>query len=138
MDLYADQILDHSKHPRHAGSIADATAVHDESNPSCGDRIRLELRVEDGVVRDVGWLGSGCAISQAGMSFLSEHIIGRTAENILSLRKKDMLELLGVPVSARRMKCALMGLHTLQNTLRISLAFPPQSWVETVADPPAA
>lgn len=138
MDLYADQILDHSKHPRHVGPIADASAVHDESNPSCGDRIRLELRVDDGVVRDIGWTGGGCAISQAGMSLLSERVVGRTAENILALKKADMLELLGVPVSARRMKCALLGLHALQNTLRVHLALPPQSWTETVADPPVA
>lgn len=138
MDLYADQIIDHSKHPRHAGSIRDASVVHEEANISCGDRVRLEVRVENGTVADVGWLGTGCAISQAGMSLLSEYAIGKTVDQLLALKKPDVLAILGVPVSERRMKCALLGLHTLLNTLRLQQALAPQSWSETVAPPATA
>jgi nitrogen fixation NifU-like protein len=133
MDLYADQILDHYKHPRHAGPLADPTVGHEETNISCGDRVTVELGIDAGVVTRVGWTGAGCAISQAGMSLLSEHVIGKPVEELLSIKKPDLLALLGVPVSERRMKCALLGLHTLQNALRLSQGMPPRSWAETVA-----
>ncbi len=137
MDLYADQILDHYKHPRHAVPIDGATCEHEEVNLSCGDRVRLQL-IEDGIIRNVGWHGDGCAISQAGMSLLSEKLMGMPIDDALKLTKDDVLALLGVPVSERRLKCALLGLHTLLNTLRLQKALPPQSWSETVAPTPSA
>lgn len=134
MDLYADQILDHYKHPRHAVPIGGATCEHEETNLSCGDRVKVQLAIDGGVVRNVGWHGEGCAISQAGMSLLSEKLIGMPVDEALKLTKADALSLLGVPVSERRMKCALLGLHAVLNTLRPGKALPPQSWTETVAN----
>lgn len=133
MDLYADQILDHYKHPRHATPIGGATCEHEEANLSCGDRVKLQLAIEDGVIRNVGWRGEGCAISQAGMSLLSETIVGMRVADALKLDKAAALALLGVPVSERRMKCALLGLHTVLNTLRPQQTLSPQTWAETVA-----
>lgn len=138
MDLYADQILDHYKHPRNAAPLAAPTNTHEEANVSCGDRIRLELAIKDGVIREVGWTGGGCAISQAGMSLLSERLRGMSVEEASKLRKQDILDLLHVPVSERRTKCALLCLHTVLNTLRLHTAQPVQSWAETVADPHSA
>lgn len=138
MDLYADQILDHYKHPRHTGTLSDATIRHEEVNLSCGDRVHLDLLVEDNVLTQLAWTGSGCAISQAGMSLLSEHILGKTIPELLTLTRPDTIALLGVPISERRLKCALLGLHTLQNSLRLYQKLPPQSWAETVADTPLA
>jgi nitrogen fixation NifU-like protein len=139
MDLYADQILDHYKNPRHAGPLAGAQAHHEEVNLSCGDRVKIETIVDgNGVLADIGWTGSGCAISQASMSLLAEKVVGRPVEELLALKKPDVLELLGVPVSERRMKCALLGLHALQNALRLEQGISVRSWAETVADPPIA
>lgn len=138
MDLYADQILDHYKHPRHAERIGDATSEHEEANLSCGDTVRVQLTIENDVIRNIGWHGGGCAISQAGMSLLSEKVMGMTVADALALRKDDILALLGVPVSERRLKCALLCLIALQNTVRIHAALPAQSWAETVAPPPLA
>ena len=138
MDLYADQILDHYKNPRNAGALADATVSHGETNVSCGDTVKVDLGIEDGVVTRVGWTGNGCAISQAGMSLLSEHVVGKPVEELLSLTKPELLALLGVPVSERRLKCALLGLHTLKNALRLGIGIAPQTWTETVADGPVA
>jgi nitrogen fixation NifU-like protein len=138
MDLYAEQILDHHKHPRRAGALDAPTSTHEEANLSCGDRVRVDLRVEDGVLRDLAWTGSGCAVSQAGMSLLAERAVGHSVEELLSYKKKDVLELLGVPVSERRMKCALLCLHALQNALRLQEGLPVRSWAETVADAPMA
>lgn len=137
-DLYAEQIMDHAKNPRNAGSLPGANAVHQEANLSCGDRLRVELEVADGMVNNVGWLGNGCAISQAGMSLLSEQLVGKSTVQVLALRKPDVLALLGVPVSERRLKCALLCLHTVQNALRLKEGLPVQPWAETVADPPSA
>ncbi len=138
MDVYADQILEHYKHPRHTGVLENSSSPHEEVNISCGDRLTVAVQVQDGILTDLTWNGSGCAISQAGMSLLSEHIIGKPLEELLSLKRKDVLEFLGVPVSERRLKCALLCLHTLQNTLRLQQGLPVQSWVETVAEPPMA
>lgn len=137
MDLYADQILDHYKHPRHAVPIVGATCEHEEINLSCGDKVRVQLSIEGDVVRNIGWHGEGCAISQAGMSLLSDKVIGLSVQDGLALRKEDVLALLGVPVSERRLKCALLSLIALQNALRIHAKIPSQTWAETVA-PPAA
>ncbi len=138
MDLYADQILDHYKHPRHAGALVEPSASHEEVNLSCGDRVKIDLAIDDGIVKNIGWTGTGCAISQAGMSLLSEHVIGKPVEEVLAIAKPELLELLGVPVSERRLKCALLGLHTLKNALRLHISLAPQSWSETVADRPVA
>ncbi len=138
MDLYADQILDHYKHPRHSGSLTNATIIHEEANLSCGDRVKIELHIKDDVVTELGWTGAGCAISQAGMSLLSEVIAGKKADELLGLKRVDVVALLGVPISERRLKCALLSLHTLQNALRSHQKLPTQSWVETVAEAPNA
>lgn len=138
MDLYADQILDHYKHPRNATLIDGATIEHEEVNLSCGDNVRVQLAIENKVIRNIGWHGEGCAISQAGMSLLSEKVIGMTVADTLALRKDDILALLGVPVSERRLKCALLGFHTIRNTLLPNMGLPTQSWTETVAPPPRA
>lgn len=131
MDMYAEQILEHSKNPRHTGSLPHATITHEEANLSCGDRVRMDLQIENDTLTDLAWTGSGCAISQAGMSLLSEAIIGRPLDALLSLTKDDVTTILGVPISERRMKCALLGLHTLQNAFRVHRGLPPRSWVET-------
>lgn len=130
MDLYAENILEHAKSPRHTGRLPDATVEHTEENPACGDTLRLCLKIENGIVTNLRWEGTGCAISQAAMSLLSEEIIGKTEEEILALRKKDVDALLRVPVGPRRFKCALMGLHCVQNALRKASGQKLQGWVE--------
>lgn len=132
MDLYADNILDHFRSPRGKHSVSDPSIVHEEKNLSCGDGVRLSLRIEDDRIQDLGWEGTGCAISQAGMSMLSEELIGKTLGDVQSISPKHMLALLGVPIGPRRMKCALLGLHTLKNTLHQQEGKPLQSWQETI------
>ncbi len=132
MDLYAENILDHFRHPRKSGLLAGCVS-HEERNLACGDEIRLSLKISDGKIVDVGWEGTGCAISQASMSILSEELVGKTEEEILHLKKEKMYELLGVPVGPRRFKCALMSLHTAKNAIHESRREKLQSWVETVA-----
>ncbi len=133
MDLYAENILDHYRHPRAKHAIASPSVSHEEVNLSCGDALRVDLRIEDGRVTGIGWEGSGCAISQAAMSMLGEELAGKSLEEIDALKKENVYELLGVPVGPRRFKCALLCLHALKNAVRTFRHEPPQGWTETAA-----
>ncbi len=132
MDLYADIILDHYKSPRGKVAIANPHVTHHELNVSCGDTLTLSLRIEDGVIREIGWEGDGCAISQAGMSMLAEELVGMSVADAAAFDAAHMLTLLGVPIGPRRMKCALLGLHALKNGLRALEGKEPQPWRETM------
>ncbi|HLC76117.1 MAG TPA: iron-sulfur cluster assembly scaffold protein [Candidatus Peribacterales bacterium] len=134
MDIYAENILDHFRSPRHAGILADATVVHEEKNLSCGDELKLSLLLENGKVMQIGWEGTGCAISQSSMSILSEELIGKNEEDVLALTKNDVYKLLGVPIGPRRFKCALMSLHTMKNAILKARGENVQSWTETVTE----
>lgn len=134
MDLYAENILDHSKHPHHSGAINDASVVHTENNPSCGDTITLTLKIDGEKIVDIAWTGDGCAISQAGMSILSDELIGKNLQDVDAVNPVSIQALLGVPVGTRRLKCALLCLHTLKNALHSYKAEPLQTWHETVGD----
>lgn len=134
MDLYAETILDHYRHPRCAGMLQEDAVRHEEVNHSCGDRITVSVRLQDGAVTAIGWEGNGCAVSQAGMSLLAETLVGARQEEILNRTAQDMLQLLGVPVGPRRMKCAMLGLHATKNAVRCALGEQPQSWRESVGE----
>jgi nitrogen fixation NifU-like protein len=81
----------------------------------------------------VQWSGTGCAISQAAMSMLSEELAGMKTSDLEKMKTEHIYELLGVPVGPRRFKCALLCLHTLKNALRVHAGNEPQGWLETVA-----
>lgn len=114
-DMYREQILDHAKHPRHHGLLHPADIDFEGHNPLCGDKLHLTLRVDDhNRVTDVGWDGQGCAISQASMSMLSEQIEGKTLDELKSLSKDDIFDMLGIELSMNRIKCALLSLKVLK------------------------
>lgn len=134
MDLYAENILDHYRHPRGKQRLPSPSVTHDEVNLSCGDAVTLDLLIADGHLGAIGWEGSGCAISQAAMSMLCEELTGKSLEDIELLKKEDVYELLGVPVGPRRTKCALLSLHTLKNAVRKLKGEAAQGWAETVSE----
>lgn len=112
--MYRENILDHGMNPRNKGVIQPATLDLEMRNPLCGDRLHLTLRVNgDNVITALGWDGEGCAISQAAASMLGERILGMTVEDVKHITKEDIFEMLGIPLSANRVKCALLGLKTL-------------------------
>lgn len=132
MDLYADNILDHYRDPRNTGTGEGAQCSRAEKNPACGDTLTVHLWIENDTVTNVEWEGEGCAISQAGMSILSEELIGKSCDDVLALQREDIDALLHVPVGPRRFKCALLCLHTTKNAIRTFKQMEPQGWVETV------
>ena len=114
MDLYADEILDHYKHPRHFGHLDEPTMVYHDRNPLCGDEITLELKIEDDKVVDVAFTGHGCAISRAAASMMSEEIVGKSLAELKGYDKESILDLLGIEVGPVRIKCALLPLKAMK------------------------
>ena len=114
-DLYRDQILDHYKNPRNWGEIEDADLEFEDTNPLCGDELKVQFKVRDGKVETVAFSGHGCAISQASASMASEELGGMPVEELVRLDKSFVLDLLGIDISATRMKCALLTLKVLKS-----------------------
>lgn len=117
-DIYTETILDHFQHPHHAGELPRPTVKVTEHNPLCGDSISLSLIIKNGVVKDAGFVGSGCAISQAAMSLLADEICGKKISVLKKLTPAKIYSLLGAPISPARVKCALLGLAALQKALK--------------------
>jgi nitrogen fixation NifU-like protein len=114
-DFYRDYILDHYRNPRNFGELEKADVQAEDLNPLCGDRIRMQLSVRDGIVDDVRFSGQGCAISQASASMLTETIKGMKLEDVAKLSKDAVLENVGIGISPTRMKCAMLGLRVLKS-----------------------
>jgi nitrogen fixation NifU-like protein len=114
-ELYRDQILEHYKRPHNFGRLEAFDLEFEDSNPFCGDEQHVFLRLdEEGTVAEVSFEGQGCAISTAATSLLTDELEGKTPEELLALPKDYVLELLGIDISATRMKCALLGLKVVK------------------------
>jgi nitrogen fixation protein NifU and related proteins len=129
--MYREIIVDHYKHPQHRGLLDDFDAEIHHVNPTCGDEVTLRVRVADGTVKDVGWMGEGCSISQASTSVMSELVVGRPVDEALQIQEKflrlmqsqgqaelsdeeadelgDAVAFEGVSKYPARVKCALLG-----------------------------
>ena len=132
-DLYQEIILDHSRRPRNCHAMEDATSEVEGFNPLCGDKLRLYLKVRDNVVEDASFEGSGCAISTASASLMTEAMKGKSREEALALMEKfhdllttdtpaakDLGKLVvfcGVRDYPARVKCATLAWHTLKSAL---------------------
>lgn len=115
-DIYQQQILEHAKYPHNFGTLEGATISHEEHNPLCGDRVRIDLLIENEVIIDVRFSGRGCAISQASASLLTDELKGMPLDAAKAYSKDDLLELIGIPLSKNptRLRCALLSLKTLK------------------------
>ena len=136
-DLYQEVILDHNRRPRNFHALGDASHSAEGYNPLCGDRITLYLCIEDGVVKDVGFEGAGCAIATASASLMTEALKGRTEAEVEALFERfhamatapadrpvsneglgKLAVLAGVREFPARIKCATLAWHTLHAALR--------------------
>ncbi len=119
-DLYREYILEHYKRPHNWSPPEPELAAPDldfaDSNPLCGDELRVQIALDaQRRVADVRFSGHGCAISQAAASMTSDEIKGMPVDELLALDKSFVLDLLGIEISATRMKCALLSLKVLKS-----------------------
>jgi len=119
-DLYREQILEHYKRPRNWSpplpELERADFEFEDANPLCGDTLRVQLAVdEQNRVQEIRFSGHGCAISQAAASLSSDEVVGMPVEEVLKLDKEFVLDLLGIEISATRIKCALLSLKVLKS-----------------------
>ena len=115
-DLYREQILEHYKRPHNFGRPEDFDLDFEDTNPFCGDEQHVYIKLdEDNRVAEVSFEGKGCAISTAATSMLVEELEGTSREELLRMPKEAVLDLLGIPISATRMKCALLGLKVVKS-----------------------
>jgi nitrogen fixation protein NifU and related proteins len=127
--LYREVILDHYKNPHGHGVIEDADAVAEGQNPLCGDEVSIAIAFEGDTIADVKFQGRGCAISQAATSMLMDMVKGRTAQDVATMSRDELLEEVGIPLTPVRLKCALLGLGVLKVALHKGKGTPlPDEW----------
>jgi nitrogen fixation NifU-like protein len=129
--LYREVILDHYKNPRGHGLIEHPDAEAEGQNPLCGDEVSIYVAFgEDGdTIDEVKFSGRGCAISQAATSMLTEMVKGRSATEVATLPRDELLDEIGIPLTPVRLKCALLGLSTLKLALHKAKGTPlPEEW----------
>lgn len=117
-ELYREVILDHYKHPSNFGHLSDANGKYRDSNTNCGDTIEMEVKVDEGKVKDVRFTGVGCAVCIASASLLTESVKGKPVGDVLSMGEKDVLSLLGLSyITPERGKCAMLPLKVLKMSI---------------------
>jgi nitrogen fixation NifU-like protein len=128
--LYREVILDHYKNPRGHGVIEGADAEAEGQNPLCGDEVSIAVAFDGDRIADVKFQGRGCAISQAATSMLMDMVKGRSALEVASMSREELLDEVGIPLTPVRLKCALLGLGVLKLALHKGRGTPlPQEWV---------
>ena len=113
-ELYREEIMDHSQNPRNYGELAGAQASYRDYNPVCGDEVTMQLKIENGKIKEAKFTGRGCAISQAAASMLTENALGKKTEQLLQMKGDEMLKLLKINPGPVRIKCALLALRATQ------------------------
>jgi len=119
MDFYSrEELLEHAKKPRNEGVIKNAPISYRDANQLCGDEVEIFANVKDGVISKIKFLGSGCFVSRAASSLISEKLLGKKLEEVLAMTASDLDELLGAKLTPGRIKCAFLPLAILQNGIR--------------------
>ena len=113
MSEYKEVIIDHYKHPRNQGELVGADKVVEDANSSCGDIIKIFVKMDGEKIVDMKWQGVGCAVSTAGASLLSEVVVGMTKKELENFGEEGVVKLLGGEITLGRMKCATLAFRGL-------------------------
>ena len=111
-EIYKENLLDHFRNPRNFGNLTECIS-HKELNPLCGDQLELFIKIDSNKISDIKFNGKGCAISQASASLLTEFIKGKSLDEAKQVNEDKIKELLGIPISYMRIKCATLSLKIL-------------------------
>lgn len=119
-ELYKEQILHLYRNPLNKKTLTDFDVRHREFNPLCGDDIEIMIKFDTaGKIANIGHAGQGCVISQAAVSLITEEVKNKTRDEITTIPDDKMMEMLGIPISPTRMKCATLGLIAIRQTIKI-------------------
>ena len=116
-EINTEILLDHYRHPHNYGQVDNPSVKLVEYNPVCGDTVQISLKVENGVISDIKFLGRGCSISQGSASMLTDRVKGKTIDEVKRIRQEEILEMLGLSLGPSREKCAILSLNTLQKCI---------------------
>lgn len=117
--LYQDILLDHYQNPRNTGALADCDFTSGQYNPSCGDRVIVSGKISpEAILTGIQFQATGCVISVATASLLSEKIKGSSLAHLHGLETDDILALIGMQLGPTRLKCALLPLYALRDGLK--------------------
>ena len=117
-EMYQEHILDLYKDPSNFGKLKGFTNDSHSFNPLCGDEVTVQLIVKKDKIEDVKFHGHGCAISIAASSMVTDKVKAMKVKDVLDMKKDDMLQMLGIPISAVRLKCALLCLETIHKAIQ--------------------
>lgn len=120
--LYSETLLDHFRHPRNYGALAAPAISFESFNPLCGDRIRIEVNLQDSIVQEARFKGDACAISTAAASLLTELIRGASLMELSDITDERLISALESDIKPARRQCALLPLEALRAGLRNYLA----------------
>ena len=117
--LYSNTLLDHFRHPRNYGELVAPDISHESFNPLCGDRIRIEVKLNGTIVEEARFKGDACAISTAAASLLTELILGAEIEELASFADDRLISALESEIKPARLQCALLPLEALREGLKL-------------------
>ena len=118
-DIYRENIMDHYKNPRNFGKLKTANIEYRDYNPICGDEITIQIEIQNDKVKDVKFIGKGCAISMATASILTEELKGKSIKDVEKLKNEDILKMIGIDVSPSRIKCVLLSLSAIKKGMKL-------------------
>lgn len=113
--MYQEELMDHYHHPRYRGVLSISDIDSGQHNPSCGDSVTIQAKVQDGIIAEIAFEGKGCVISQATASMLAEYALGKSLDHMRQFSTDELLALIKIPLGPTRLKCALLSLHALKN-----------------------
>ena len=116
--LYSETLLDHFRNPRNYGSLDAPDISNEQFNPLCGDRIRLELKLQQAIVNEVRFKGDACAICTAAASLLTELVLGKDLAQLADIPDERLISALESEIQPARLQCAVLPLQALREGLK--------------------
>lgn len=117
MSVYQEIILDHYRNPHNFGSLKNPTKKSETQNPSCGDKLTMEIVEKKGIVTEIAFKGEGCVISMASASMLTDFAKGKSTDELKKLKPETIINMVGIELGPSRLRCALLSLETLQKVI---------------------